>query len=98
MWTVGRESKLSFWFDRWSDQGPLRKVMQGPLTREEHQLEVQEVVSDSGWRWDANPWFCLKMLYWVSKQLLLPLLQEAEVSLRGQGHLMVYSAHSVLML
>ena len=26
--------------------------MQGPLTREEHQLDVQEVVSEGGWRWD----------------------------------------------
>ena len=26
--------------------------MQGPLTRKEHQLEVQEVVSEGGWRWD----------------------------------------------
>lgn len=26
-WYIGRESKLNFWFDRWSDQGPLRSLM-----------------------------------------------------------------------
>lgn len=48
-WYIARESKLNFWFDRWSDQGPLRSLMQGPLLREEDQLEVKDVISASGW-------------------------------------------------
>lgn len=53
MWVIRRESTLNLWFDRWLDQGPLWNLLPCPLTREEYQLEVKDVVSASGWRWDS---------------------------------------------
>ena len=30
-WVIGRESNLSFWYDNWTQMGPLRQLIQGPL-------------------------------------------------------------------
>lgn len=50
-WVVGRNSELSFWFDNWCSDGPLRSLVQGPLPLEEEKLKVKEVVTVSGWNW-----------------------------------------------
>ena len=34
-WVVGKDSKLSFWFDKWLDRGPLRSLIAGPFSRGE---------------------------------------------------------------
>ncbi|KAF3970649.1 hypothetical protein CMV_005672 [Castanea mollissima] len=39
MWTIGRDSSLNFWLDSWMARGPLRHLIQGPLTREATQLK-----------------------------------------------------------
>ena len=35
-WSLGRESSLKFWHNNWTSNGPLRSIIHGPLTREEH--------------------------------------------------------------
>lgn len=32
MWTIGRDGNVSFWRDNWTGKGPLRSMIQGPLT------------------------------------------------------------------
>ena len=48
-WMPGRESNLSFWFDRWTNSGPLRGTVLGPLTQEEANLKVRKVASMGNW-------------------------------------------------
>ena len=55
MWTIGRDSNLNFWMDCWMVQGPLCKLIQGPLTREATLLKVRDVLIDSGWQWGQIP-------------------------------------------
>lgn len=50
-WTLGRESNLSFWHDKWSNLEPLRNSVQGPLLLEEINLKVKEDVKVGGWNW-----------------------------------------------
>ena len=54
-WFPGRESNLSFWFDSWTSQGPLRQVVQGPLPLESEKMKIRDVVDESGWKWDLIP-------------------------------------------
>lgn len=54
-WVLGRESNLSFWFDKWSDLGMLRNIIQGSFMRESFDLKVKDVVSASGWVWSKIP-------------------------------------------
>ena len=55
MWTIGRDSTLNFWLDSWMAQGPLRHLIQGPLTREATQFKVKDVFTDAGWQWGQIP-------------------------------------------
>ena len=50
-WSLGRDSNISFWFDRWTSKGPIRSLIHGPLTREEEELRVGDVASKFGWNW-----------------------------------------------
>ena len=40
-WNIGRDSNLNFWFDKWTSSGPLRKLIQGPLSLEESNRKVK---------------------------------------------------------
>ena len=51
-WTLGHNSNLSLWYDKWSSSGPLRLAIQGPLTREEDNFQVKDVLSLTGWSWE----------------------------------------------
>ena len=51
-WFPRRDSNLSFWFDSWTSQGPLRLVVQGPLPLESEKLKIRDVVDELGWNWD----------------------------------------------
>lgn len=31
-WILGRESKLNFWNDNWAIEGPIKSLIEGPLT------------------------------------------------------------------
>ena len=48
-WSLGYNSNLSLWYDKWSCNGPLRLAVQGPLTREESNLKVKDIISPEGW-------------------------------------------------
>lgn len=48
-WIVGRDSCLSLWYDKWLDKGELRRLIEGPLNREEEHILLKDVVSFSGW-------------------------------------------------
>lgn len=49
VWTIGRESTLSFWHGNWTPKGPLCDLIHGLLSREEERLKVKDVVADLGW-------------------------------------------------
>ena len=50
-WSLGWDSDISFWFDSWTSEGPLRNLLHGLLTREEEVLRVGDVATDFGWNW-----------------------------------------------
>ena len=50
-WIPGRNSNLSLWRDNWATYGPLRALIQGPLTTEEECLKVKDVFGPQGWDW-----------------------------------------------
>ena len=55
MWTIGRDSKLNFWWDNWTGLGPLRCMIQGPLTCGADQWKVCDIISDLSWDWGRIP-------------------------------------------
>nr|POE61764.1 putative ribonuclease h protein [Quercus suber] len=42
-WSVGRNSKLKFWEDKWVKGESLRELMAGPLRVEEYKLIIKEI-------------------------------------------------------
>ena len=50
-WIVGKDSQLSFWYDKWLDRGPFRGLIAGPLNRGEEATTLKKVTSFSGWDW-----------------------------------------------
>lgn len=54
-WVPGHDNKLNFWYDCWSDLGPLRNLIQGPLPPGTTNLEIKDVCSTSGWEWSIVP-------------------------------------------
>ena len=49
MWTVGRDSKVSFWWENWTGKGALRCMIQGPLTQGVDQWKVGDILSNLCW-------------------------------------------------
>lgn len=49
------ESQLDFWRDSWSDLGPFRSIMHGPIPLQSVNLKVKNVISPYGWCWSAIP-------------------------------------------
>lgn len=43
---LGKDSNLNFWSDSWSDLGPLRGVIQGPIDPDTERLRVKDVLVD----------------------------------------------------
>jgi hypothetical protein len=52
-WAVNNGSNVSFWFDKWVGNCPLRNLVHGPLTQEEETFKVCDLVSDGG-LWDLG--------------------------------------------
>ena len=44
-WIVGRTGTLSFWYDKWLNEGPFRCLIAGPLTRREEGLLLMDIAS-----------------------------------------------------
>ena len=76
-WTIGRESNLSLWNDNWTKLGPLRQIIQGPMTSEAMELRMKDVVSVGGWDWSKIPF--------VLPDLIKLELQAVPVALASKG-------------
>ena len=50
-WVVGSNSNLKFWFDHWTSEGPVRQMIQGPLSLADHQLRIRDIFKDGVWDW-----------------------------------------------
>ena len=77
MWTVDRDSKLSFWYGNWTKMGPLRHLIQGPLTREASKWEVKDLMIDDGRDLDQIPF--------VLPSNIKLMLQAIPIPLTGRG-------------
>ncbi|KAL0004773.1 hypothetical protein SO802_012334 [Lithocarpus litseifolius] len=55
MWIVGRDSKVSFWWENWTGKGTLRYMIQGYLTQGADKWKVGDILSDLCWDWDRIP-------------------------------------------
>ncbi|KAL0003809.1 hypothetical protein SO802_011370 [Lithocarpus litseifolius] len=55
MWTIGRDSKVNFWWENWTGKGALRYMIQGPLTQGADKWKVGDILSDLCWDWDRIP-------------------------------------------
>ena len=49
IWIVGRDSKVSFWWDNWMGKVALRCMIQGPLTQGADQWKVGDILSNMCW-------------------------------------------------
>ena len=48
-WTVGCNSQLSFWNDKWLNIGTIRSLIEGPLNQGESEVSISDVVMYYGW-------------------------------------------------
>nr|POE64167.1 hypothetical protein CFP56_74625 [Quercus suber] len=48
-WRGIKESRLSFWFDKWLSKGALRELISGPLNRGEKLLQLKDVYKLGSW-------------------------------------------------
>ena len=48
-WSLGKDSNLNFWGDSWSELGPLRSVIQGPIDLDTERLRVKDILVDGFW-------------------------------------------------
>ena len=54
-WVPGHDSNLNFWHDCWSDLGPIRNIIQGPLPHQVNDLKIKDMCSSSGWNLPLIP-------------------------------------------
>ncbi|KAK9991109.1 hypothetical protein SO802_026094 [Lithocarpus litseifolius] len=52
---ISKDSNVSFWRGNWLSKGPLRNLIQRPLTQGATHLEVKDVLTDTGWDWSKIP-------------------------------------------
>ena len=86
MWMIGRDSTLNFWLDSWMVQGPLRHLIQGPLTREATQLKVRDVLTDAGWQWGLIPFELLSDLKSLIQAILVSAVSRGSDKLAWTGN------------
>lgn len=55
-WVIGRNSNLNFWFDTWTFEGPICQMIQGPLSLEDQQLRIHDILKDG-----TQDWGCLSL-------------------------------------
>ena len=48
-WTVGRNSPLSFWNDKWLNIGTIRSLIKGLLNQGKGEVCIKEVTMNNGW-------------------------------------------------
>ena len=47
-WLVTNNSTLNIWHNNWTNGGPLRKLIQGPISQEANLLEIKDIMLDMG--------------------------------------------------
>ena len=52
---ISRDSNVSFWRGNWLNKRLLWNLIQGPLSQGASQLEVKDVLTDTGWDWSKIP-------------------------------------------
>ena len=48
-WTVGYNSLLSFWNDKWLNIGTIRSLIESPLNQGESEVCIKDVITNNGW-------------------------------------------------
>ena len=48
-WIIGNNSLLSFWHDRWLNEGTIRSPVEGPLNQGEEEVKVIDVMINGTW-------------------------------------------------
>ena len=48
-WIAGKESKLSFWHDKWLSDGLIRSLIAGPLQRNDDSILLRNVTRHNFW-------------------------------------------------
>ena len=48
-WIIGNNSLLSFWHDRWLNEGMICSLVEGPLSRGEEEVKVTDVMINGTW-------------------------------------------------
>ena len=51
-WMVTKNSTLNILHNYWPNGGPLRKMIQGPISQEANRLEIKDIMLDVGWDWE----------------------------------------------
>ena len=51
-WLVTKNSTLNIWHNNWTNGGPFRKLIQGPISQEANRLEIKDIMLDVGWDWE----------------------------------------------
>jgi len=45
-WVVGRDNNLKLWFDNYTTHGPLRNMIQGPLSIKGSNMRIQDILKE----------------------------------------------------
>ena len=49
-WSIGSNSQLSFWDDKWLDMGTIKECIEGPLHNGEVDIRVCDIHSNGMWK------------------------------------------------
>lgn len=72
-WRGIKESRLSFWFDKWLSKGTLRELISGPLNRGEKLLQLKDVYKLGSWDRNTISFAIPMTLIQDIKAILMPL-------------------------
>lgn len=61
-WSVGKNSNLKFWMDKWVKGNSLRDMVEGPLTPREANLTIGEIFQDGERNWDIISFELLRQI------------------------------------
>ncbi|XP_050242423.1 uncharacterized protein LOC126691393 [Quercus robur] len=86
MWTVGRDSNLSFWWDNWTGKGPLRCMIQGPLTQGANQWKVCDLLADFSWDWGRIPFDLPAKVKAIIQAIPIPIASRGQDRLAWAGN------------
>ncbi|XP_065632397.1 uncharacterized protein LOC136068763 [Quercus suber] len=86
MWTIGKDSKLSFLWDNWTGIGPLRCIIQGLLTQGADQWKVCDIISDLRWDWGRIPFDIPLTIKSIIQATPIPFMSRGQDRLAWSGN------------